>query len=83
MQSYAEKDGGEPKTYTIELGWKLLSIARQTGCLDEVDSNAWTIFGRSSRKYHQDGMTEKNMAVIRQVMTASVWSEVRARSRRS
>src|SRR5205085_12078522 len=24
----------------------------------------------------QDGLTEKNLAVIRQVMTASVWSEV-------
>ena len=36
IDSYREKDGGAPKTYTIELGWKLLSIARQTGCLDET-----------------------------------------------
>jgi integrase len=76
MNSYREKDDGEPKTYTIELGWKLLSIARQTGCLDEAGLELLDELRAELEEYRQDGMTEKNLAVIRQVMTASVWSEV-------
>jgi hypothetical protein len=76
LQSYADQNGGEPKTYTIELGWKLLSIARQTGCLNEVELERLNDLRAGLEEYRQDGMTEKNMAVIRQVMTASVWSEV-------
>jgi integrase len=76
IESYREQNGGEPKTYTIELGWKLLSIARQTGCLNEPDLERLDELRAELEDYRQDGMTEKNMAVIRQVMTASVWSEV-------
>jgi hypothetical protein len=76
LESYVTKDGGEPKTYTVDLGWKLLSIARQTGCLDgaalaELDELR---VGLEDRR--QTGITDKNLAVIRQVMTAEVWREV-------
>ena len=36
IDAYWKADGAEPRTYTIDLGWKLLSIARQLGCLDEA-----------------------------------------------
>jgi integrase len=76
IDSYREKDGGEPRTYTIDLGWKLLSIARQTGCLDDDALERLDDLRATLEEYRQDGLTEKNLAVIRQVMTASVWGEV-------
>jgi integrase len=76
IESYREKDGGTPKTYTIELGWKLLSIARQTGCLDEDDLERLDELRAELEADREGGLTEKNLVVIRQVMTASVWTEV-------
>jgi hypothetical protein len=76
IDSYREKDGGTPKTYTIELGWKLLSIARQTGCLDEDGLERLDELRVDLEADRDGGLTEKNLAVIRQVMTASVWTEV-------
>src|SRR5688572_31136611 len=76
IDSYREKDGGAPKTYTIELGWKLLSIARQTGCLDEEGLERLDGLRVELEQDRDGGLTEKNLAVIRQVMTASVWTEV-------
>ena len=35
INAYWEKNGKKPKVYTIDLGWKLLSLARQVG-LDEA-----------------------------------------------
>jgi hypothetical protein len=66
LEAYREKDGGEPKTYTIELGWKLLSIARQTGCLDQAGLDELDELRAGLEEYRQDGMTEKDLAVIRQ-----------------
>ena len=76
INSYREKNGGEAKTYTIELGWKLSTIARQTSCLDEAGLERLDDLRAELEESRQDGMTDKNLAVIRQVMTASVWSEV-------
>ena len=35
IDAYWEKNGDEPKTGTIDLGWKILRMAQQTGCLDQ------------------------------------------------
>ena len=76
LAAYREKDGGEPKTYTVQLAWKLLSIARVTDCLEEADLEALDDLRAGLEKEHEGGMTEKNLAVIRQVLTANVWGEV-------
>jgi integrase len=76
IDSYREKDGGEPKTYTIDLSWKLLSIARQTRCLDEEGIEQLDELRADLEQDREGGLTEKNLTVIRQVMTASVWGEV-------
>ena len=34
LDAYWENNGAEPKVYTIDLAWKLLSLARQTGLDD-------------------------------------------------
>jgi len=76
LAAYREKDGGEPKTYTVQLAWKLLSIARVTDCLEEADLEALDDLRAGLEKEHEGGMTEKNLAVIRQVLTANVWGDV-------
>ena len=35
IDAYWAKNGQEPKTGTIDLGWKVLRMARETGCLDQ------------------------------------------------
>jgi hypothetical protein len=76
LEAYREKDGGQAKTYTIDLAWKLLSIARQTGCLDEAGLGELDELRAGLEEDREGGLTEKNLAVIRQVMTQNVWSEV-------
>ncbi len=36
IDAYWQKNGEEPKTGIIDLGWKLLRMARETGCLDQA-----------------------------------------------
>ena len=36
IEAYWQKNGEEPKVFTIDLGWKLLRIARETGGLDQA-----------------------------------------------
>ena len=64
------------RIYTIDLGWKLLSIARQTGCLDEAALERLDDMRASLEFYRRGGLTEKNLAVIRQVLSGDVWREV-------
>jgi hypothetical protein len=76
IDAYWRADGPEPHIYTIDLGWKLLSIARATGCIDEDALERLDDMRASLELHRHDGMTEKNLAVIRQVMSGSIWSEV-------
>jgi integrase len=76
IDAYWRADGAEPKTYTIDLGWKFLSIARQTGCLDEAALERLDDMRASLEFYRRGGLTEKNLAVIRQVLSGDVWREV-------
>jgi hypothetical protein len=61
------------RTYTVDLGWKLLSIARETGCLDEAALERLDDMRASLEFYRRGGLTEKNLAVIRQVLSGDVW----------
>ena len=36
IDAYWQKNGEEPKTGTIDLGKKVLRMARETGCLDQA-----------------------------------------------
>ena len=76
IDAYWKADGAEPRIYTIDLGWKLLSIARQTGCLDEAALERLDDMRASLEFYRRGGLTEKNLAVIRQVLSGDVWREV-------
>jgi integrase len=76
IDAYWKADGAEPRIYTIDLGWKLLSIARQTGCLDEAALERLDDMRASLELYRRGGLTEKNLVVIRQVLSGDVWREV-------
>ena len=68
LDAYWVQDGAEPKGYTIDLAWKLLSIARETQCLSESQLAELDDLRASLEEYRQSGLTEKNLAIIRQVL---------------
>lgn len=71
-----EKAGDEPKTTTIDLGKKVVAIARSVGCLDETALEKLGDIRAELEKHRQGGMTPKNMKLIRQVLNDSVWERV-------
>ena len=63
-----EKAGDEPKTTTIDLGKKVVAVARSAGCLDEAAWEKLTEIRAALEKHRTEGMTPKNMKLIRQVL---------------
>lgn len=76
IDAYWKVDGAEPNVYTIDLGRMLLSIARETKCLDEVSLERLDEMRASLEDYRHDGLTEKNQNVVRQILSGDVWTEV-------
>jgi Phage integrase family len=66
----------EPSIYTIELGQKFLSIARETGCVDETGIERLDEVRASLDIHRRDGLTEKNQAIVRQVLSGNIWGDV-------
>ncbi len=76
IEAYWKKNGEEPSTGTIDLGWKLLRMAQTTGCLDQAALERLDDIRAALEEHRREGMTPKNLALIRQVLTGGVWSEV-------
>jgi integrase len=76
LDAYWQKNGKEPKTGTIDLGWKLLRMARETGCLDHAALKRLDEISATLEPHRREGLTQKNLQLIRQVLTDGVWSEV-------
>jgi integrase len=77
LEAYLEVNGKEePRVYTIDLAWKLLSIARETNCLTQAELEQLDDLRAALEDKRHGGLTEKNLAVIRQVLTDGVWDEV-------
>ena len=75
IDAYWREDGDEPKIYTIELTSKILALARRAGlgraaieCLEDIRANL--------EEYRRGGLTDKNLAVVRKVLTPGVWKGV-------
>jgi Phage integrase family len=75
LDAYWKRNGKEPKVYTIDLGWKLLSLARQIG-LDETAIERLDDIKASLEEHRHGGLTGKNLSLIRQVLSEGIWSEV-------
>jgi integrase len=76
IETYWKAGGEEPRIYTIDLAWKLFSIARETKCLLETDLARLDDIRAALEEHRQGGLTEKNLKVIRQVLTDGIWGEV-------
>jgi integrase len=66
----------DPTIYTIDMAWKLLSIAREIKCLPEADLAQLDDIRAAMEEHRRGGLTEKNLNVIRAVLTGQVWDEV-------
>ncbi len=73
LDAYWKKNGKEPNVYTIDLGWKLLSLAKQIG-LDEAAIERLDDIRASLEEYRHGGLTGKNLNLIRQVLTEGIWT---------
>ena len=76
VDSEWQKAGDHPKTTTIDLGKKLVAVARSVGCLDQVKLEQLEEIRATLEKERQGGMTPKNMKLIRQVLNGEVWARV-------
>jgi hypothetical protein len=71
-----KNDGDEPKVYTIDLAKKLFSICRFLGCLDAAGLERLDDMRANLEQYRHDGLTPKNLQLIRQVLNEEVWGRV-------
>jgi integrase-like protein len=76
IEAYWQKNGNKPKVFTIDLGWKLLRIARETGCLDQTAVERLDEIRATLEDHRQSGLTEKNLKLVRLALTDGIWSEV-------
>ncbi len=76
IDAYWQKNGVEPNTGTIDLGKKVLRIARETGCLDQAALDRLDDMRAALEHHRREGLTPKNLRLIRQVLTDNLWSEV-------
>jgi integrase len=71
-----KKDGDEPKTYTIDLAKKLLSVAQFLACFDKAALDQLDDIRANLEQYRHGGLTPKNLQLIRQVLNDDVWGRV-------
>jgi integrase len=76
IDAYWQKNGEEPKTATIDLGWKVLRMARETRCLDQPALDRLDEIRVALEQHRHEGLTPKNLQLVRQALTEGVWSEV-------
>ena len=76
LDAYWCKDGEVPKTYTINLSCRFVALAHAIGGLDEDVLRRLEDACFALEQHREDGMTPKNLALIRLVLTDGVWSRV-------
>jgi hypothetical protein len=69
------QENGEPKIFTIELASKLVALARRVG-LDQAAIERLEDVRATLDEHRQGGLTDKNLAVVRKVLTPGVWKSV-------
>jgi hypothetical protein len=66
IDAYWKKNGDEPKTGTIDLGKKMLRMARETACLDQTALGRLDDIRAALEQHRRDGLTPKNLQLVRQ-----------------
>src|ERR1700730_6622990 len=65
-----------PKTYVIDLGGRLLCIARDSGALNQVDLARLDDLRATLEEHREPGLTPKNLTVVRAILSGHVWREM-------
>ena len=73
FDAYWRDSGEHPSIYLIELASLLLGIARQTLCIDDAAIARLDDMRAVLEEDRPVGLTEKNMTLIRQVLSSDVW----------
>jgi integrase len=76
LDAFWEKNGETPKTFTIDLGMRFLSIARETGCVDGAECEELAEIWAALGAHRRTGLSDKNLDLIRKVQTDGVWDRV-------
>jgi integrase len=76
LDAYWSRNGQKPKQFTIRLAGRFLGIARETKCLDEAACERLDELRRALDDHWEGGLTEKNIAFLRQVLSPGVWRRV-------
>jgi hypothetical protein len=76
LDAYWQGNGEVPTAFTIDLSCHFLSIARVTGCINARDCDKLDELRAALEDHRSNGMTEKNRAFIRKVLTDGVWARV-------
>jgi Phage integrase family len=63
-------------TFTINLAFRFLAIAKETKCLDDAACERLDEMWQDLEQHRQGGLTDKNLALIRHVLTSGVWGRV-------
>jgi hypothetical protein len=76
LDAYWAKNGETPTAFTINLACRFAAIARETKCVDDAAWGRLDQMRRDLEDKRRGGLTDKNTALIRQVLTPGVWSRV-------
>ena len=76
LDAYWRRNGENPKLFTIDLARKFIAIAKETKCLDDAACERLDQMRRDLEDHRHGGLTDKNIALIRQVLTPGVWRRV-------
>jgi len=76
LDGYWAKDGETPGTYTINLAGRFVALAHSLGSIDEDGLQRLEDLRFALEEHRDDGMTSKNLKLIRSVLTDGVWSRI-------
>jgi len=71
-----EVNGEQPKTSTIDRAKKLVAVARSANCLTDGQLTQLDEKRAVLKQYRKEGLTQKNLKLIRQVLNSEVWGRV-------
>jgi integrase-like protein len=76
LDAYWCRNGENPKLFTIDLSRRFFAIAKETKCLGDAECERLAELWHDFESHRQGGLTDKNIAFLRQVLTPSVWGRV-------
>jgi hypothetical protein len=76
LDAYWRQNGEVPKSYTINLASRFVAIAHEVKSLDAAAFSRLDDMRYALEQHREEGLTEKNLALIRSVLTEGVWARV-------